>query len=164
LFSDLPNLKKNMSDAIAFFNNELHPDDIDDEECVRQLAQDLEYMPLGIVQAIVYIPHSRPQWSMSKHLQNYKKSERSRKKLLEHVKQQKEFCRDWQGKNSILITWQMSFDHIRAERESAANLSSPISFLDRQGIHRYLLCNCEDGKPTEGDEDSSNASGLDDSF
>ncbi|KAJ5652775.1 kinesin [Penicillium longicatenatum] len=47
--------------------------------------------------------------------------------------------RDWDAKNSILITWKLSFDHIRQKRESAADLLSLMSFFDRQGITEDLL-------------------------
>jgi len=41
--------------------------------------------------------------------------------------------------NSIIITWQISFDHIRHVRPSAADLLSLMSFFDRQGISEALL-------------------------
>lgn len=47
--------------------------------------------------------------------------------------------RDWEAKNSILLTWQISFDHIQGTRPSAAGLLSLMSFFDRQGIPEKLL-------------------------
>ena len=47
--------------------------------------------------------------------------------------------RDEAASNSILITWQISFDHIRSTRSSAAELLSLMSFFDRQGIQGPLL-------------------------
>jgi tetratricopeptide (TPR) repeat protein len=47
--------------------------------------------------------------------------------------------RDWEAKNSILVTWQMSFDHIRQTKPSAADLLSLMSFFDRQGIPEGLV-------------------------
>lgn len=41
--------------------------------------------------------------------------------------------------NSILATWQISFEHIRAEKQSAADLLSFVSFFDPQGILEFLL-------------------------
>lgn len=47
--------------------------------------------------------------------------------------------RDWQAKNSILLTWQISFDYIRRARQSATDLLSLMSFFDRQGITESIL-------------------------
>jgi hypothetical protein len=49
--------------------------------------------------------------------------------------------RDRDAKNSIIITWQISFDYILQERPSAADLLSLMSFFDRQGIPEGLLRN-----------------------
>ena len=42
--------------------------------------------------------------------------------------------RDWSAVHSIFMTWQISFDHIRGQRPSAARLLSLMSLFDRQGI------------------------------
>ncbi|KAJ5691282.1 hypothetical protein N7488_012017 [Penicillium malachiteum] len=47
--------------------------------------------------------------------------------------------RDWEAQNSILVTWQISFDHIRHTKLSAAGLFSLMSFFDRQGIPDNLI-------------------------
>ena len=47
--------------------------------------------------------------------------------------------RDWQAQSSIIITWQISFEHIRQTWPSAAELLSLISFFDRQGIPEALV-------------------------
>ena len=47
--------------------------------------------------------------------------------------------RDLEAKNSIIITWQILFDHIHQIKPSAANLLSLMSFFDRQGIPEALL-------------------------
>jgi hypothetical protein len=44
------------------------------------------------------------------------------------------FDRDWEAKNSILATWQISFDYIRDKKPSAAEPLPLMSFFDRQGI------------------------------
>lgn len=65
--------------------------------------------------------------------------------------------RDEETKNSILITWQISFNHIRSTRRSAADLLSLISFFNQQGIHEALLrgqnsiANRRDGKSEDRD-------------
>lgn len=47
--------------------------------------------------------------------------------------------RDYEAKNSIILTWQISFDYIRKTRPSATGLLSLMSFFDRQGIPEKLL-------------------------
>lgn len=69
--------------------------------------------------------------------------------------------RDRDAKNSIIITWQISFDHIQQERPSAANLLSLMSFFDQQGIPESLLWNksrkrCNYKGLEDQDEDNSN--------
>src|SRR6266480_2310616 len=49
--------------------------------------------------------------------------------------------RDWEAKNSIIITWQISFSYIQQTRPSAADLLSLMSLFDRQGIPEALLQN-----------------------
>jgi hypothetical protein len=41
--------------------------------------------------------------------------------------------------NAIILTWQISFDHIREVRPSAADLLSLMSFFNRQAILAALL-------------------------
>lgn len=43
-----------------------------------------------------------------------------------------------------MATWQISFEHIRKERPSAARLLSLISLFDRERIPEYLLSKYED--------------------
>lgn len=47
--------------------------------------------------------------------------------------------RDPDLKNSIILTWQLSFDQIQAQHPAAAELLSLVSVFDRQSIPRKLL-------------------------
>src|SRR5690606_2355695 len=47
--------------------------------------------------------------------------------------------RDGAASNAVMTTWQISFDHIRSRRASAADLLSFMSFFDRQGIPDWVL-------------------------
>jgi hypothetical protein len=73
--------------------------------------QALEYMPLAIVQATAYISQRAPRYSVGRYLDDYRRSERKRISLLEYDDGQ--LRRDWEAANSIIVTWQMSFEHIR---------------------------------------------------
>jgi hypothetical protein len=108
-----------------------------DNSKTAELAAVLEYMPLAIVQAAAYISQRVPRYSVAKYLDDYRKSERKRTSLLEYDDGQ--LRRDWEATNSIIVTWQISFEHIRQTRRSAAELLSLMSFFDRQGIPEDLL-------------------------
>ncbi|KAJ5810113.1 uncharacterized protein N7503_002331 [Penicillium pulvis] len=102
-----------------------------------QLVEELEFMPLAIVQAASYIVHCSPRCSASQYLEKLRHSDRQATTLLSH--EGIHMGRDWEAKNSILLTWQISFDHIRRVRQSAADLLSLMSFFDWQGIPEDLL-------------------------
>jgi tetratricopeptide (TPR) repeat protein len=107
------------------------------KEDLVQLVEKLEFMPLAIVQAASYITHRSPRCSASQYLEKLRQSDRRATSVLHH--EGKHTHRDWEAKNSILLTWQISFDHIRRIRQSAADLLSLMSFFDWQGIPEDLL-------------------------
>ncbi|GIJ98192.1 hypothetical protein Aspvir_000307 [Aspergillus viridinutans] len=104
---------------------------------IMKLTAALECMPLAIVQAASYIRQRAPRSSVKQYLQQFESSDSRKLSLLEHEEGQ--LRRDWEARNSIIHTWQISFDHILLERPSAANLLALMSFFDRQGIHQCLL-------------------------
>ena len=104
-----------------------------------ELAAALDFMPLAIVQAAAYVSQKAPRYSVQQYLEDFRKSDRKRTSLLNYEGGQ--LRRDWQAQNSIIITWQISFEHIRQTRPSAADLLSLMSFFDRQGIPEALVRN-----------------------
>ncbi|ETS86513.1 hypothetical protein PFICI_00341 [Pestalotiopsis fici W106-1] len=128
-----------------------------DKDCVAQLAIALECMPLAIVQAAAYISRRAPQWSAQRYLEQFKQSDQRKAGLLRH--EGSNLRRDGDAKNSILITWQISFDHIRQIRPSAADLLALMSFFDRQGIPESLL---RDQRKAGDDESIGCSSAFDD--
>jgi tetratricopeptide (TPR) repeat protein len=159
--------------AVALFEKKLGPQG--DSSEIGKLAAALEYMPLAIVQAAAYISQRAPRYSVAKYLDEYSKSERKRTSLLNYNSGQ--LRRDWEAKNSIIVTWQMSFEHIRQTRPSAADLLSLMSFFDRQGIPETLLRRqerhgvrigqqqeAEDDADSEGEDDALQSSANDDEF
>jgi tetratricopeptide (TPR) repeat protein len=108
-----------------------------DSKNIAELVAALEFMPLAIVQAAAYISQRAPRCSVQQYLEEFQKSDRKKTSLLNH--EGGHLRRDWEAKNSILITWQISFDHIRQMRPSAADLLSLMSFFDRQGIPEILV-------------------------
>ncbi|KAL1876696.1 hypothetical protein Plec18167_005104 [Paecilomyces lecythidis] len=107
------------------------------QEDINELVAALEYMPLAIVQAASYIRQRAQRYSVKQYLAEFQRSDRKKIDLLDRGGG--ELRRDREAKNSIILTWQISFDYIREIRPSAADLLSLMSFFDRQGIADYLL-------------------------
>ncbi|KAF2105249.1 P-loop containing nucleoside triphosphate hydrolase protein [Lophiotrema nucula] len=124
------------------------------------LAATLEYMPLAIVQAAAYIAQRAPRCSVAKYLDEFRKSERKRSNLLAYNEGQ--LRRDWEAKNSIIVTWQISFEYIQQTRPSAADLLSLMSFFDRQGIPEPLLRRRKEQDNDERDNDERDSDAEDD--
>ncbi|KAI0571336.1 hypothetical protein A1F96_08973 [Pyrenophora tritici-repentis] len=113
-------LIKPMYDAAAHALLRKKLGDVDEEDgSIATLAITLDHMPLAL------------------YLEEYRQSDRRKTSLLNqkagHLR------RDAAASNSVLLTWQISFDHIRKTRQSAAGLLSLMSFFDRQGIQEALL-------------------------
>jgi hypothetical protein len=141
--------------ALALFGKKLGVQE--DSNDIAKLAAALEFMPLAIVQAAAYISKRAPRCSVRQYLEQFQKSDRKRTSLLNHEGGQ--LRRDREAKNSIIITWQISFDYILQTRPSAADLLALMSFFDRQGIPEALLQNrTEQGN---GQQDQSRHSGSD---
>jgi hypothetical protein len=133
-----------------------------------KLAEMLEYMPLALVQAAAYIRKRAPDYSVQRYLEEFRKSEKKKTGLLN--REAGHLRRDGEAKNSIIITWQISFEHIQSTRRSAANLLSLMSFFDRQGIPKALLSDYEDAGAEDknerdnDEEDSTSEASVDDRF
>ena len=104
---------------------------------ITELARALEFMPLAIAQAAAYIMQRAPRCSMRRYLDELQKSDRSKTSLLN--RDDGNLRRDKEASNSVLHTWQISFDHIHQVWPSAANLMSLMSIFDRQAIPESLL-------------------------
>jgi Flp pilus assembly protein TadD len=101
-----------------------------------QLALALEYIPLAIVQAAAYINRLGPRMSAAKYLNEFENLNK-RTQLL--YKAAEDMRRDRQALNSVLTTWQISFEYIREKRPSAADMLSYISFFNRQAIPEFMI-------------------------
>ncbi|KAL6228890.1 hypothetical protein BDW75DRAFT_246232 [Aspergillus navahoensis] len=129
--------------------------DVESQES-QQLVEELECMPLVMVQAASYIRERGNRYSIAQYLRDFRKSDREATNLLK--KEAGHLGRDWEAKNSVFTTWQISFDYLRREKPSAAELLSLMSFFDRQGIPEdiirpRLLTSCT--ARTEVSDDSS---------
>ena len=127
--------------ALALFEKKLAIPH-NDRDASAELVRALEYMPLAIVQAAAYIAQRNPRYSVSRYLEDFQRTDHEKTRLLNYM--DGHLRRDQEAKNSIIITWQTSFEHIREIRPSAADLLSLMSFFDRQGIPEALLRRRED--------------------
>ena len=124
----------NQIQALQLLQKKLHKCDKDGME---DLLQDLGYIPLAITQAAAYINRRAPSMSVSAYLDQFRKSDKKKEILLG-----KEVCdlrRDVGASNSIITTWQVTFEQIRKDRPSAADLLSIMSFFNPQGIPKSAL-------------------------
>jgi hypothetical protein len=130
-------------DAVALLEKKLgmQEDSVTDGNIsdIGELAAVLEYMPLAIVQAAAYICQRAPRCSVSEYLDEFRKSDREKTSLLDYKAGQ--LRQDREAKSSIIITWHISFEHIRQSRPLAADLLSLMSLFDRQGIPERLIRN-----------------------
>ena len=137
--------------ALTLFEKKLGPlGQVDD---TGELAAALDFIPLAIVQATAYISQKAPRCSVQRYLEDFRRSDRRKTSLLNYEGGQ--LRRDWQAQNSIIITWQISFEHIRGTWPSAADLLSLMSFFDRQGIPEALVRNRAASDYGHGEEDDT---------
>ena len=108
-----------------------------DKDAATELGAALGFIPLAITQAAAYIRQREPRCSLQLYIRNFHRNDQSKASLLEY--DAGDLRRDLRVSNSVIITWQISFDYIRQTRPSAANLLSLMSFFDRQGIPALLL-------------------------
>ncbi|KAJ5620527.1 P-loop containing nucleoside triphosphate hydrolase protein [Penicillium lagena] len=151
--------------AISLFEKKLGAQA--NREDVIQLTTALEFMPLAIVQAAAYIKQRAPRQSVTQYLEKFQRNDRQKIGLLDY--EGGNLRRDPGAKNSILVTWQLSFDYIREKRPSAADMLSLMSFFDRQGIPDSVLrenngtrCDIR-SLPTHDRDEANNISDREDS-
>ncbi|OCK85164.1 hypothetical protein K432DRAFT_343643 [Lepidopterella palustris CBS 459.81] len=123
------------TDALELLQTKLGEQVIQDG--ITELAAALEFMPLALVQAAAYIRKRAPRCSVRQYLAEFHKSDGRKTSLLNY--EAGHLRRDEEAKNSIITTWQISFDYISQNKPSAAGLLSLMSFFDRQGIPEALL-------------------------
>ncbi|KAJ5604792.1 hypothetical protein N7510_009946 [Penicillium lagena] len=124
----------NEAEALDLLQKKLNKHIVDDD--IVLLVEALDFIPLAIVQAAAYIANRSPRCSVAQYLEEFRNSDQAMRLLNYEAKL---VNRDWEAKNSILVTWQISFDHLRRAKESAADLLSLMSLFDPQGIPECIL-------------------------
>lgn len=121
--------------ALTLFRKKLK--DKDDDDALLDLLRNLDYMPLAISQAAAYIRQRTLRVTVSTYLKDFQRSEKDQASLLKVAVRDRR--RDGSASNSVLATWQISFEYIRSDQPSAARLLSLMSFFDRQEIPEKLI-------------------------
>lgn len=102
-------------------------------EEAHALINALDHMPLALTQAAAFINRT-PRMSVKRYLEGF---ENDKAQLLEQ--NVVDIRRHAEVSNSIMSTWQISFNYIRERSVTAARLLSLMSLFDRQKIPRALL-------------------------
>ncbi|KAF2993772.1 hypothetical protein E8E13_002383 [Curvularia kusanoi] len=121
-------------EGLQLLQNKLHG--LPPEESAVELLRALDYIPLAISQAAAYI-NRRARITVAGYLAEFQKSSKKQESLLNW--DAGELRRDESASNSVVTTWQMSFEQIQQERRSAAELLSLMSFFNPQGIPESTL-------------------------
>ncbi|KAH7131167.1 P-loop containing nucleoside triphosphate hydrolase protein [Dactylonectria macrodidyma] len=108
-----------------------------DSRAATDLVRTLDHMPLAITQAAAFINRRAPRMSIPTYLNEFRGSNKKKASILN--KDAGDLRRDESASNSIVTTWQITFEQIRRERPSAANLLSFMSFFNPQGIPESAL-------------------------
>jgi len=114
------------------------------------LARQLDSIPLALAQAAAYIFRSKGRCSIQQYLVKLEQCDKSDASVLDL--NERDLRRDREANNSIMLTWQISFNHIREVRRSAADLLALMSFFDRQAIPEALLQEKGSGQAEGQDE------------
>lgn len=118
-----------------------------------RLAKALDFIPLALSQAASFIRQKR-RYTVESYLAELERSREARTSLLrKHGTVPK---RDRDASSSIILTWQISFEHIHSTQRSAANLLALMSFCDRHAIPDFLVRGVH---TQEGGENSRCSSG-----
>lgn len=122
-------------EALKMLATALKPKQIQDGESTRALLVSFSYLPLAIKQAIAYM--SRTGVSTKSYLENYRRSDSNRIRLLSQHFEDRGRYRDIA--NPIATTWLISFSHIEKKHPLSAEYLKSICFLAEKDIPRLTF-------------------------
>jgi hypothetical protein len=144
--------------ALQLLRNKL--ENTSNEDGAADLLYALNYIPLAITQAAAYINRRAPCITISGYLNEFRRNDKKKENLLN--RDAGDLRRDGSASNSVITTWQISFEHIREERHSATDLLSLMSFFNPQGIPESVLRSHARNAVEVGDEEDANSEFDDD--
>jgi tetratricopeptide (TPR) repeat protein len=113
------------------------PASLSTEFDLEELVRELGYLPLAITQAAAYISARATRMTVFKYLTLYRYDEENQSRLLDE--ESGDLRRDPRVPNSVIRTWQISFDQIKRTHPQSTKLLSLMAVLDRQNIPQSLL-------------------------
>ncbi|KAI1088713.1 hypothetical protein F5B19DRAFT_496110 [Rostrohypoxylon terebratum] len=141
------------TESLELFRNKLESDF--DHEAAADLINALGCTPLAITQAAAYINRRAPRVSVRTYLEDFRKSNRKKETLLNS--DFGDLRRDDTVANSVVTTWQLTFEQICREKPSAADLLSFMSFFNPQGIPEFVLHSYRADTPPHEDKNSDDS-------
>ncbi|KAI8289082.1 Kinesin light chain 4 [Colletotrichum sp. SAR 10_98] len=107
-----------------------------DEVAATRLADFLDHIPLALNQAAAYI-FRRSRATIQSYLNDLQRSDKRKDALL---RSDRGDARRYPGvSNSVVLTWQLTFEQIKKEQPRAADLLSLMSCFQAQHIPEYML-------------------------
>ncbi|KAF7551854.1 hypothetical protein G7Z17_g4689 [Cylindrodendrum hubeiense] len=137
------------SQALELIRNTL--DGAVDETAAMDLVSTLDFIPLAVNQAAAYINRRTPLVTIHSYLADFEKSEKRRESLLNS--DTGDLRRHEGVSNAVVVTWQVTFEQIRKQRPTAANLLSLMSQFQAQSIPNYVLQGYADISSDDGEND-----------
>ncbi|KAF5512206.1 Kinesin light chain 3 [Colletotrichum aenigma] len=132
------------------------------EATALRLLRTLECIPLAVSQAAAYIHRRSPQVTVDSYLEEFHNSERRKDTLL---RSDRGDIQRYEGvSNSVVVTWQVTFEQIKREQPRAADLLSLMSYFQAQNIPVYMLHNYSSGSIGSKESDDEHGETSSDDF
>lgn len=122
-----------------------------DDAAAIELVRALDCIPLAVNQAAAYINRRSPRETIASYLEEFRQSEKRKDSLLRSDKG--DLGRHDGVSNSVVVTWQVTFEQIRQEQPRAANLLSLMSQFQAQNIPETMLHSYEDNHKSCHDDE-----------
>ncbi|KAF5673917.1 kinesin light chain 3 [Fusarium heterosporum] len=119
-----------------------HLTDETDEAAAKDLVRMLDCIPLAVKQAAAYINRRSPRVTPASYLEEFSRSDKRKDSLLRSDKG--DLGRQDGVSNSIVVTWQVTFEQIKRDQPRAANLLSLMSQFQAQNIPEFMLHDYKD--------------------
>jgi tetratricopeptide (TPR) repeat protein len=129
--------------ALHLLRNKLQ--DASGSEGAEELLHVLGHLPLAITQAAAYINQRAPRVTIQDYLNEFRRSIKHGESLLN--RDAGDLRRDRSASNSVVTTWQLTFERVRKERRSAADLLSLMCLFNPQAIPEFALRSHNRGMP-----------------
>ncbi|RSL73905.1 hypothetical protein CEP54_000128 [Fusarium duplospermum] len=124
---------------------------LNDTETVRELLEELNYLPLAITQAAAYL-NARNQVSVRRYLQLLHGTEKEAVSLM--TREFYDRTRQKGSRNAVATTWIVSFEEICNRDQGAAQLLGFISQIEPKAIPRWILPNAQSSSHAGVSEES----------